>query len=54
MKRRHLELLGYTVVSVPFWEWYRLTGSDQRKEYLSGKLFMSPTKREARGSGAYL
>jgi hypothetical protein len=38
MKRRHLELLGYTVVSLPFWEWNQLTGSDERKEYLRGKL----------------
>ena len=41
MKRRHLELLGYTVVSVPFWEWGQLTGSDKRKEYLMGKLHIS-------------
>jgi hypothetical protein len=27
------ELLGYTVVSLPFWEWDLLTGSDARKEY---------------------
>jgi hypothetical protein len=38
MKRRHLELLGYTVVSLPFWEWGQLAGSDERKEYLRGKL----------------
>jgi hypothetical protein len=31
MKRRHLELLGYTVVSLPFWEWNELTGSDERQ-----------------------
>jgi len=30
----HLELLGYTVVSLPIWEWDQLTGSDERKEYL--------------------
>jgi hypothetical protein len=41
MKRRHLELLGYTVVSLPFWEWDRLTGSDERKEYLRGQLYIS-------------
>jgi hypothetical protein len=41
MKRRHLELLGYTVVSLPFWEWNQLTRSDERKEYLRGKLHMS-------------
>ena len=41
MKRRHLELLSYTVVSLPFWEWDQLTGSDERKEYLRGKLHIS-------------
>ena len=41
MKRRHLALLGYTVVSLPFWEWNKLTGSDERKEYLRGKLHIS-------------
>jgi hypothetical protein len=41
MKRRHLELLGYTVISLPFWEWDQLTGSDERKKYLRGKLHVS-------------
>jgi hypothetical protein len=41
MKRRHLELLGYTVVSLPFWEWEQLTGSHERKKYLRGKLHIS-------------
>jgi hypothetical protein len=41
MKRRHLELLGYTVVSLPFWDWYQLTGRDERKEYLRAKLRIS-------------
>ena len=41
MKRRHLELLGYTVVSLPFWEWDHLTGSNERKEYLRNKLRIS-------------
>jgi hypothetical protein len=41
MKRRHLELLGYSVVSLPFWEWAHLSGSDERKEYLRGKLHIS-------------
>jgi hypothetical protein len=38
MKRWHLELLGYTVVRLSFWEWDQLTGSDElseRKEYVS-------------------
>jgi hypothetical protein len=38
MKRRHLELLGYTVVSLSFWEWDQLTGSDEREAYLRVKL----------------
>jgi hypothetical protein len=41
MKRRHLELLNYTVVSLSLWEWDQLTGSDDRKEYLRGKLHVS-------------
>jgi hypothetical protein len=41
MKRRHLELLGYTVVNLPFWEWDQLTGSDERQEYLRGQLHIS-------------
>jgi hypothetical protein len=41
MKRRHLELLGYTVVSLHFWEWGRLKGSDERKKYLTVKLHIS-------------
>jgi hypothetical protein len=41
MKWRHLELLGYTVVSLPFWEWNQLTESDERKEYLRDKLHIS-------------
>jgi hypothetical protein len=36
LKRRHLELLGYTV-----WDWTQLTGSEERKEYLRGKLHIS-------------
>ena len=41
MKQRQLELLGYTVVGLPFWEWDQLTGSDERKECLRGKLHIS-------------
>ena len=42
MKRRHyLELLGYTVVSLPFWKSSELQESDERKEYLRGKLHIS-------------
>jgi hypothetical protein len=38
IKRRHLELLGYRLVSVPFWEWDGLAGVDDRRQYLEGKL----------------
>jgi hypothetical protein len=41
MKRRHLELLGYTVVSLPYWEWDPLKKSDKRKEYVEDKLLIS-------------
>jgi hypothetical protein len=41
MKRRHLELLGYTVVSLPYWEWDSLKKSDKRKEYVKDKLHIS-------------
>jgi hypothetical protein len=38
IKRRHLELLGYILVSVPYWEWGGLSGMDERRKYLQGKL----------------
>jgi hypothetical protein len=33
LKRRHLELLGYSVVPVPYWEWDALSqcGQDRRR-----------------------
>ena len=38
MKRRHLALLGYTVVSVPYWEWDALTKEAEKRAYLQRKL----------------
>ena len=38
IKRRHLELLAYILVSVPYWEWDGLSGMDERRKYLEGKL----------------
>jgi hypothetical protein len=38
IKRRHLELLGYILVSMPYWEWDGLSGMDERRKYLQGKL----------------
>ena len=46
IKRRHLELLGYKLVSLPFWEWDPLScrgtetkaGIHERRKYLEAKL----------------
>ena len=34
LKRRQLEALGYSVVSVPFWEWDHLRSDGEQTEYL--------------------
>jgi hypothetical protein len=34
LKRRHLELLGHTLVSVPYWEWDRFQGASEKEQYL--------------------
>jgi hypothetical protein len=38
IKRRYLDLLGYILVSVPYWEWDGLSGMEERRKYLEGKL----------------
>ena len=38
LKRRHLQLLGYVLVSVPYWEWDGAKGAGERERYLRGKL----------------
>jgi hypothetical protein len=38
LKRRHLELLGHALVSVPYWEWSRCKGAGEREQYLKRKL----------------
>jgi hypothetical protein len=38
MKRRHLERVGHTLVSVPYWEWDRCPHNCQREQYLRDKL----------------
>jgi|NorSeaMetagenome_1021524.scaffolds.fasta_scaffold364019_1 hypothetical protein len=38
LKRRVLQLLGHTLVSVPYWEWDACEGADERKKYLRGKF----------------
>jgi len=38
IKRRHLELLGYRLVNVTFWEWDGLAGVDEKRQYLEVKM----------------
>ena len=38
MKRRHLELLGHVLVTVPYREWEGCKGAGEREQYLRGKL----------------
>jgi hypothetical protein len=42
LKRRHLELLGHALVSVPYWEWNELRGVGEREQYLMIKLRACP------------
>jgi len=44
IKRHQLVLLGYTLVSIPYWEWARLgAGVGKQEQYLLGRLLM-PTQ----------
>ena len=38
LKRRHLELLGHALVTVPYWEWEVCKRAGEREQYLRGKL----------------
>ena len=38
MKHRHLRLLGYQVVSVPWFEWDALLGPPRKHEYLQHRI----------------
>jgi hypothetical protein len=38
LKRRHLELLGHALVSVPYWDWDACKGSGDSEQYLRGTL----------------
>jgi hypothetical protein len=38
LKRRHLQLLGHALVSLPYWEWGRCKGAGEREQYLKRKL----------------
>jgi hypothetical protein len=38
LKRRHLQLMGHALVSVPQWEWGRWKGAGEREQYLRSML----------------
>ena len=38
LKRRHLELLGNALVTVPYWEWEGCKGAGEGEQYLRDKL----------------
>ena len=38
LKRRHLQLLGHTLVTVPYWEWEGCKRAGEREQYLRDKL----------------
>jgi len=41
LKRRHLRLLGYALVSVPYWEWDEVRGGEgDGEEYLRARLYV--------------
>ena len=37
MKRRHLKMLGYKLVTIPYYEWNTLQG-EQREHYIRDRL----------------
>jgi hypothetical protein len=38
LKQRHLEGLGYALVTIPYWEWDQIRGKEERLKYLARKL----------------
>jgi RAP domain len=38
MKHRHLQMLGYQVVSVPWFEWDALQGPANKHQYLQQRI----------------
>lgn len=44
LKRRHLKLLGYKMLCVPYWEWGCLTGVDDKEQYVRRLLEVPPTQ----------
>ena len=51
LKHRHLQLLGYALVVVQYWEWDQVSGDEASKaEYLRGKLDASCMGAQAAAS----
>lgn len=50
MKRRHLSLLGWTVVNIPYSEWDRQSDEQQRVAYLKQRI--AAARKAADGGGA--
>jgi hypothetical protein len=48
MKHRHLGMLGYAVVSLPFWEWGVLLDDEAKRAYLLLKLAAAVDVRNRR------
>ena len=51
LKRRHLQLLGYVLVSVPYWEWDACKGQVEREQYLRLKARSADRHRHNDGYG---
>jgi len=51
LRRRLLRLAGWEVVSVPFFEWDRLFGDEEKADYLGRRIFMSGSKRPQEEDG---
>ena len=45
MKRRHLEKLGYTLISVPFFEWNALADAEEEEAYLQQRIVQARIAR---------
>jgi hypothetical protein len=50
LKRRHLQLLGHSLVIIPYWEWAPVHGKEvgERVQYLKSKLLACPAANQLR------
>ena len=51
--RRHLQLLGHALLSVPYWEWNACKRADEREQYLRSKLSALSRAAGVRGGGRW-